>query len=437
MDPDTTPSPPPPAADPYAAWRMGSYQLYAASWFLMTFGKEVEAVAMGICVYHQTGNSAMALGWLGMVRALPVMILAIPGGHIADHWQRRGVVVVMLAIAAVLTAALTVAVYWQVPVLWIYLLILAGAIGQALGGPSRAALLPQLVPSSTFSNAVAWNSTVFQIARVSGPAVGGLIIAWAMGVPAALALVVLCRLAAMLAAMFLPRRAVDQRQAAETISLESLGAGVRFVWRQKPVLAAITLDLFAVLFGGVNYLLPVFVENILHFQPSHVGLGVGFLQSADAAGAIVMAMLLTHLPPIRRAGRTMLWAVAAYGLATIVFGLSRWFGLSLAMMFLVGAVDNISVVVRHTMVQMLTPDPMRGRVSAVNNVFIVASNDLGGLESGLTAQLFGPIISVVGGGIATILIVLGAAALWPQLMGIGSLHNLRPAEEELGTSGQI
>jgi len=207
----------------------------------------------------------------------------------------------------------------------------------------------------------------------------------------------------------------------ESISLQSVVAGVRFVWKTKLILATITLDMFAVLLGGVTYLLPDFAKNILHVGP----VGLGFLRAADAVGAVCMAVLLTHLPPMRRAGVTLLWAVGGFGLATIVFGLSEWFWLSLLMMFLIGALDNISVVVRHTLVQMLTPDAMRGRVSAVNNVFIVASNDLGGLESGMTAWLFGPVVSVVGGGIGTILVVLGATYLWPQILAIGSLGSIR------------
>jgi MFS family permease len=198
-------------------------------------------------------------------------------------------------------------------------------------------------------------------------------------------------------------------------------AGVRFVWNTKLILATITLDLFAVLLGGATYLLPIYAKDILQVGPS----GLGLLRAADAVGAVGMAMAIAHLPPMRRAGITLLWAVAGYGVATIIFGLSQWFWLSMLMMFLIGALDNISVVVRHTLVQMLTPDEMRGRVSAVNNVFIVASNDLGGLESGLTAWLFTPVISVVGGGIGTILVVLGAMRLWPQILGIGSLTAIR------------
>jgi hypothetical protein len=206
--------------------------------------------------------------------------------------------------------------------------------------------------------------------------------------------------------------------------LESLVRGVRFVWETKLILATISLDLFAVLLGGATYLLPVFAKDILHVDK----LGLGLLQSAEAVGAVSMAVLLTHLPPMKRAGRTMLWAVATFGAATIAFGLSRWFPLSLAMMCLIGAADNVSVVVRHTLVQMLTPDAMRGRVSAVNAVFIVSSNDLGGLESGLTARLFGAVASVVIGGIGAIGVTLGAAALWPQILTIGSLKDVRPVE---------
>ncbi len=425
MDSDTAAAPPA-KTDPYAAWRVRSYQFYAASWFAMTFAKQVETVALMIYIFHTANKDPLALGGLGLVQALPVMLLAIAGGQIADRWDRRTVVVATLTLTGSVSLALTAAVHGQVAVPWIYLLLGISAVGQALGGPSRTALLPQLVPGEDFSNAVAWNSSVFQIARVVGPTIGGLVVASRFGVPAALAIVVVCRLFAMGAILCLPRRRAAAGRPAETISLESLGAGVRFVWNHKPILATITLDLFAVLFGGLTYLLPIFAEDILKVGPS----GVGFLQSADAAGAILMALLLTHLPPIRRAGRTMLWAVAAYGVATIIFGLSGWFWLSFAMMFLIGAVDNISVVVRHTLVQMLTPDSMRGRVSAVNNVFIVASNDLGGLESGVTAWLLTPVYSVVGGGIATILVVMAAVRLWPQILGIGSLHDLRPAEEE-------
>ena len=327
--------------------------------------------------------------------------------------------------------ALVVAAWSQAPVLWVFGLLGLMAVGTALGSPSRTAWLPQLVEPAIFSNAVTWNVTMFYIASVTGPAVGGGIMAISENPAPAFAVVVVCRLLAV--ACLLRTRRRKPAISEEPISWKSVLAGIRFVWSTKLILATITLDLFAVLLGGATYLLPIYAKDILRVGP----VGLGLLRSADAVGAISMAVLLTHVRPMRRAGVTLLWAVAGFGLATIVFGLSTWFWLSLLMMFLVGALDNISVVVRHTLVQMLTPDAMRGRVSAVNNVFIVASNDLGGLESGLTAWLFGPVKSVVGGGIGTMLVVCGVAYLWPQVLRIGSLTSIRPAsisetEERIG-----
>jgi MFS family permease len=407
-------------SDPYVAWRNRSYRFYAVSWFLMAFSKQVEMVAIRFLVYAWTADQ-LALGWLGLIQAAPVILLAIPGGQLADRVDRRGVVVATLAASALVSLGIAAAVHLSNPAHWIYLLLGAGAVSQALGGPSRSALLPQLVSPSVFSNAVAWNSSVFQIATISGPAIGGLILVVPHGATLAFATVATCRLLS-LAAM-LPVRCRPVENAEASISLESLMAGIHFVWNTKMILAPITLDLFAVLVGGLTYLLPVFAVDILHAG----SWGMGLLQSAEAVGAVVMTVLITHLPPMRRPGHTMLWAVAGFGVATIIFGLSHWFWLSLLMMFCMGALDNISVVVRHTLVQILTPDAMRGRVSAVNNVFIVASNDLGGFESGLTARLFGPVASVVGGGIGTLLVVCGATRVWPGLLSLGSLQELRPA----------
>ena len=217
----------------------------------------------------------------------------------------------------------------------------------------------------------------------------------------------------------------------ETASLKTLMAGIRFVRIDQIILATITLDLFAVLLGGATYLLPIYARDVLHVG----AVGFGWMRAAPAIGALSMGVLVAHLPPMKKAGKNLLWAVTGFGLATIVFGLSKSLTLSLIMLFLTGAFDNISVVVRHTLVQVLTPDAMRGRVSAVNNVFIGASNELGGFESGLTAQLFGPIWSVVAGGIGTILVVLAVNAIWPQVRRFGSLADARPAEDEPSPQG--
>ncbi len=261
---------------------------------------------------------------------------------------------------------------------------------------------------------------MFHISAMTGPAIGGLIMGLEGTAVAAFSLVVLLRIFSFAAMVFLHDR--PHTTHTKTISLQSLLAGIRFVWRTKLILATITLDLFAVLLGGFTYLLPVFVKDILNVDKSWVG----FLRSTEAVGAIFIALLIAHARPMRRAGVIMLWAVTGFGAATIVFGLSKWCWLSLIIMFFIGAFDNVSVVVRHTLVQMLTPDAMRGRVSAVNTVFIVASNDIGGVESGVTAWLFGPIISVVGGGIGTILVVIASAFIWPQILAIGSLQDVRP-----------
>ncbi|MGO8750075.1 MAG: MFS transporter [Thermoguttaceae bacterium] len=417
------------ANDPYAVWRQANFRLYCVGWFLLVFGKMIETVAVGVHVYDRT-DDYLSLGWVGLCQALPVMLLAIAGGQIADRFDRRRVMLVTLSLGTAVSAGLAAAAWWELPVGSIYVLLAVGASAHALGTPSRAAILPQIVSSEIFANAVTWNSTVFQIASMTGPAVGGLIIDLAGGTAHhgarstayAFALVVVCRILAV-AAIFVLRCQSPIRSRAP-VSLATLVAGIRYVWRTKLILATITLDLFAVLLGGATYLLPAIARDILHVGAR----GLGFLRSAEAIGAVSMAVLLAHLPPMRRAGRTLLWAVGGFGAATIIFGLSQWFWLSLAMMFLIGALDNISVVVRHTLVQMLTPDEMRGRVSAVNSVFIVASNDIGGLESGVTAWMFGLVRSVVVGGVGSILVVLAASRIWPQILSIGSLKEIGAAE---------
>jgi MFS family permease len=299
----------------------------------------------------------------------------------------------------------------------IYGVLFLAAVGKAIGWPSRSALLPALVPTEVFANAIAWNTSAFQIAAMIGPALGGLVLVWNR--PAAYFLAACCGLIYVVMLLWIKSRPTTRREPA---TLQSLAAGVRYVVATKIILAIITLDLFAVLLGGATYLLPIFARDILHRGAQ----GFGWLRAAPALGALTMALLAAHLPPMKRAGRAMLWAVAGFGVATIIFGLSRNFWLSLTMLFLTGSFDNISVLVRHTLVQMLTPDSMRGRVSAVNNIFIGSSNELGGFESGLTAKIFGPIISVVAGGIGTIAVVITVTLVWPQVRRFGSLIDARP-----------
>jgi MFS family permease len=410
--------------DPYAAWRNRDFRLYAISWFLLVFAKQVETVAVGINIYYRT-EDPLSLGWVGLVQALPIIILAIAGGQLADRFNRRLVILSTYSLSVVSAAGLAVVAYLHGPVWWMYVFLGIGSIGYALGGASRSSILPQIVSAEIFSNAITWNTSIFHIASMTGPAVGGLVVGWEKTAVAAFVFVTVLRMLSLVGVAFLKNQ--PQGKHMENISLENILAGLRFVWDTKLILATITLDLFAVLLGGFAYLLPVFVKDILRVPEAWVG----YLRAAEAVGAVFTAMVIAHAPPMRRAGRAMLWAVTGFGAATIVFGLSTSVWLSLLMVFCIGALDNVSVVVRHTLVQMLTPDVMRGRVSAVNNIFIVASNDIGGLESGVTAWLFTPVISVVGGGIGTIMVVIAAALIWPQILAIGSLEDVRPEEEPL------
>ena len=429
--------------DPYAVWRNRDFRLYSISWLAIVMASQIETVAVGIHIYARTADP-LALGWIGLVRALPVILLAIAGGQLADRFDRRTIMILTLTLGVLSTAGLAALAYFESPIRWFYAFLLLGAIGQALGSPARAAILPQLVPVSIFSNAMVWNSSLFQVSTMVGPALGGFLLGRQDYTPPAFALALLLRLGGIIPIFML--RVKQPLQKAGDISLRNVLAGIRFVRNQKVILATITLDMFAVLVGGVTYLLPLFAKDILHVG----GMGLGLLRSAEAIGAIVMAMAIAHLPPIKHAGRAMLWAVTGFGAATILFGLSPWFGLSLVAMFLIGACDNISVIVRHTLVQVLTPDHMRGRVSAVNNVFIVASNDLGGFESGASARLFGAMASgfgwaapglsarvagavgsVIFGGVGAVLAVTGVARVWPQVLTLGSLRDIKPADEAM------
>jgi MFS family permease len=290
-----------------------------------------------------------------------------------------------------------------------------------IGRPARSSLLPLIVQPSVFANAVTWNSSFFQLATMGGPALAGLVVAWSLrrhgSVSAAYFTDVGCALVFAATTFMVSIRAIDPSAAQHTD--RSVLAGFRFIWQKRILLATMALDLFAVLLGGAVWLLPVYAKDILHVGPS----GLGWLRAADAIGAFVMSMIIAHLPPMRRAGRNMLLAVVGFGFATIVFGVSKSFWLSMSALFLIGAFDAISVVVRHTLVQVLTPDAMRGRVSAVNNISIGASNELGGLESGIAAALLGPVGAVVFGGVGTIVTVIVVALLSPQLRRFGRLED--------------
>ena len=403
--------------DPYAALRVRAFRQYSTGFILSVIGQQLQSVAIGWEVFQRT-HQALSLGWVGLVQAIPVIALALPAGQLADWADRKLVVVVIQSFYAICSLALAWVSYTHGSIGVIYAILMAGATCTALSWPARQALLPQIVPTAKFANAVSWNSSFFQICAAVGPALGGFLIRWRTW--PAFVLDAMCAVAcAVLTGIIRVELIAEKRKPPD---LHSVMEGVRFVWRTKIILATLSLDLFAVLLGGAVYLLPAYADQILHVGASKFG----FLRAAPAVGAVCMAMIVAHRPPMKKAGRAMLLAVAGFGLATIVFGLSRNYWLSLAMLFLTGAFDNISVIVRHTLVQVMTPDPMRGRVSAVNGIFIGSSNELGGFESGVTAKFFGLVPSVVLGGVGTLLVVAATAIIWPEVARFGSLADARP-----------
>jgi MFS family permease len=400
--------------DPYAALRFRDYRLFALGNLASMLGQQMLSVAIGWELYERT-HSALSLGIVGLVQVLPVIFLALPAGQIADQFDRRTIVMGTQGLLALCAAGLAIISYRQGLVFLIYLCLFAIGIARAFNNPARASLLPQIVPKEVFSNAVTWNSSGFQLAAMLGPALAGLTIAVQKSATSVYTFCAFCALIFLSCLFFVQGRQAER--SAEPVTFKSLMAGFRFVWETKIILAALTLDLFAVLLGGATTLLPIFAKDILHVGPD----GLGWLRAAPAVGAFMMALTITYLPTMNQAGKTLLWAVAGFGAATIGFGLSHSFWLSLFMLVCIGALDSISVVVRQTLVQLRTPDEMRGRVSAVNGMFISSSNELGGFESGVAASLFGPVLAVVGGGIGTIAVVIAVALLWPEIRKLESL----------------
>ncbi len=409
--------------DPIAALRHRSFRRYLSGRTLLSLGGMMQGVAIGWQIYERTG-SAQALGFVGLVQVVPVFLLSLFAGQAVDRFNRRTLILVAVSLHSVVALALAWMSATAVDVKWIYAVLLLSGVARTLHYPANSALIPQIVPLALFPNAVTWGANSFYTAAAIGPSVGGFVIALTGGATAVYLInAVMC--ACCLAATSLVARPPDPKPSPHARGWDSLAAGVRYVWRTKMILAPITLDMFAVILGGATTLMPIYAKDILGVGP----VGLGWLRAAPSIGGVLSAIAIATLPPIQKAGRTILWAVSIFGAGTIVFGLSRNFGLSMAALFVLGAADMFSVVVRQTLIQLMTPDPMRGRVSAVNSMFIGASNELGGFESGITAQWFGPVISVVGGGIGTLLVVLGAAWTWPQLRRFGSLHGAKPAEE--------
>ena len=396
--------------DAYSSFRLRDYRLLLAGAFLSNFGLQMLSLAVSWDLYTQT-RSALVLGNVGLVQVAPFVFLSLFAGHFADRHDRRGIMVLTQALYLSVSLLLVFSNH-SVPV--IYSCLFLTAVARTFQGPARGAILPRIVPKEAIGNAVTWNSSAQEIANVSGPALAGFLLAVTGSrtiylLQFGFALLTLLCFAGIRSRA--PEPAPGTPRHHGSLLDGSFLDGLRFVRANKLILSAVSLDLFGVLFGGATALLPIFAVDILHAGPG----ALGWLRAAPSVGAVLMAVTMAHLPRIQRAGRALLIAVTGFGLATIGFGLSRNLWLSLAMLVLTGVFDNVSVVLRHSLLQTRTPDRLRGRVLAVNNIFISCSNQLGAVESGWTAAWLGPVTSVWGGGLATLAIAALCLFLSPAL----------------------
>jgi MFS family permease len=396
-----------------SAFQFRDFRWFQLSRLMAALAMQMQGVAVGWQVYALTG-SALHLGYVGLVQFLPALLMAPLTGHAADRFDRKRILLLSYATLVISTALLlTMTLSGHPSVAGIYGVLALVGVGRAFIGPASSALMPNLVPPENLPSAVAWSSSMFQLAVVAGPALGGLL--YSVGDAARVYAVglVLQLVTLVMVTTLRPRNAAVKRLREPG----DLVAGLRFVFAKPVILGAISLDLFAVLFGGAVALLPAFARDILHTGPQ----GMGLLRSAPALGALAVGVLLANRPLRRHAGRAMYACVALFGLATIAFGVSRSFVVSALALAVSGAADMVSVFVRQSLVQLRTPDAMRGRVAAVNSVFVGASNELGEFESGLTAAWLGLVPAVVAGGVGTLLIVALWAVLFPALRDVDRL----------------
>lgn len=393
------------------------FVLFQIARFLIVAAVEMQAVAVGWQVYEIT-KRPLDLGYVGLAQFLPAILLFPISGHASDRFERRHVLSACYAGYAVCFALLLLLSRRAPSIELIYIVLVLIGIVRSFNSTASRAILPQFVPQGHFPNAVAWNATIFQAATILGPSFGGIVYAAFHGPETVYVIAMVTAIFATLSS-FRIRPEVKPRPR-EPMSLKTVFAGLHYIWNKKLILGAISLDLFAVLLGGAVALLPVYAREILHTGPW----GLGLLRTAPGVGAAVMAVFLAHWPLRGKSGPTLLWAVAGFGVFTIIFGVSRNLTLSLISLFLLGASDMISVIIRATLTQLATPDEMRGRVTAVDMIFIGTSNEFGQFESGVTAQWFGTVPAVILGGVGTLIVI----ALWTwwfsELRNAGELHSI-------------
>jgi len=400
---------------PRAVLGLRDFRLFASATFMTAGLQQMQAVAVGWDLYERTG-SVLALAWIGVAQFLPVMLFFLPAGQIADRFDRRLVMVTSQATFACGSIGLSIAALTLADPVWIFAFLFLTGIGQVLNRPSRDALLPMLVPTGLIPNALAFNSSLFQVASIGGPALAGVLIASAGSAAGVYVINLVLSIITMVLALAIRARPASSG-ARPPVTLDALFAGVRHVIRTRLILGVMIVDLFAVMFGGVSALLPVFAKDILHVGPVELG----WLASAQALGALGMGVFQGMRRPTRNAGNTFIIAVACYGLAMMTFGFSTSFLLSYAALVLAGAMDNLSVVLRHSVVQIYTPDELRGRVSAVNRVFVDSSNHVGTIESSVLAAFTSPMFTAVAGGVITIAVAIIARQRFHELRELKTL----------------
>jgi MFS family permease len=421
-----------------AAFASRDFRLYQMARVGVIIGAEAQALAVAWQVYQIT-HKAIDLGYTGLALFLPGLLFILPSGHVADRFDRRQVVIVCYSLQLICTGLLLAFALHGMRYVWpIYAVLFLVGTGRAFSGPASSALIPHLVPKEHFVNAVTWGATTFQIANIAGPAIGAMLFTLPVhgrfagaGVVFCFTLLSLVWFVALLASLHVRPGRMEHR----AVSVDVILAGFRYVWKSGMLLGSISLDLFVVLLGGAVALMPIFAQEVLHAGPR----GLGLLRAAPALGALSVSMWLTWKPIQRRAGRRMFICVAIFGAATIVFGLSRNLALSLIALLVVGASDMVSVVIRSSVLQLATPPEMRGRVSAVNSLFIGASNELGEFESGLTAQWWGAVRAVVIGGIGSLVVTGLWSVLFPSLREADQLtaESLLDTQASTQARGQV
>ncbi len=412
------------AVDPISALRHAGFLLYLIGGLISNAGSQMRIVAVQwefTLREPDPRELALYLGYIGLALVLPVILFALPAGAAADRFSRRWLIVIAQVGLAACGIGLAWASWARAPMPLIYLLLFGTGAFRALGWPASTAFVTALVPAKAFSNAATWRSNTYQLASTIGPLAGGFLLAWWSPV---IVFLIDAVSSLVLATCMLFVRPRPQQRAVEPKSWRGFMQGIHFLRRQPVILSTMTLDMVAVLFGGVVALLPIFATEVFNVG----AIGLGWMRAMPAMGSIAMGIILATWPPIQRGGRTILLTVTTFGLATIVFGLSTSYALSLTALFILGAADNISVVIRQTVLQLLTPDAMRGRVTAVSVIFIGSSNELGEFESGMAASILGLVPSVVFGGVMTLVTVGVVAQVWPQLVRLGSLDHLEPAD---------